>query len=156
MGRYEFLTTWCLDAPIDRVWERICDVTHYPDWWHGVLAVDLSVPADELGVGKATSFSWRGVLPYTLRFDLVVTRVEPPHTIDADVSGGLEGHGTWRLYAGAGTAVVYDWRVRTTVAWMNVLGPLARPALAWNHDRVMRRGGVGLARSLGATLLAHN
>ncbi len=68
-------------------------------------------------------------------------------------SGELEGVGTWRLYKGDGVAVVYDWRVRTTKPWMNVFGPLARPAFSWNHDVVMRQGGRGLAAELGATLL---
>jgi len=37
---------------------------------------------------------------------------------------------------------------------MNTLGPLARPAFAWNHAWVMRRGAEGLARNLGCRLLA--
>lgn len=36
---------------------------------------------------------------------------------------------------------------------MNRLGPLPRPAFRWNHDLVMRQGGAGLARRLGASLL---
>ena len=64
--------------------------------------------------------------------------------------------GTWRLYEGEDVAVVYDWRVRTTKWWMNVLGPLARPAFSWTHDIVMRQGGKGLAAELGATLLLHD
>jgi hypothetical protein len=39
---------------------------------------------------------------------------------------------------------------------MNIFGPLARPAFAWNHDIVMRQGGEGLASELGARLLAHD
>jgi hypothetical protein len=50
--------------------------------------------------------------------------------------------------------VVFDWRVRTTRAWMNLLGPIARPAFIWNHDRLMAAGGAGLARELGVSLLA--
>jgi hypothetical protein len=38
---------------------------------------------------------------------------------------------------------------------MNWLGPLARPAFAWNHDVVMHAGGEGLARRLGARLLVN-
>jgi hypothetical protein len=39
---------------------------------------------------------------------------------------------------------------------MNVLGGLARPAFSWNHDVVMREGGLGLAAELGATVLLHD
>jgi hypothetical protein len=37
---------------------------------------------------------------------------------------------------------------------MNLLAPLARPAFRWNHDYVMHNGAVGLAKLLGAELLA--
>jgi hypothetical protein len=39
---------------------------------------------------------------------------------------------------------------------MNVLAPLARPAFAWNHDIVMRQGADGIARELGARLIARD
>jgi hypothetical protein len=96
------------------------------------------------------------VLPYSLGFDLRVTRVERPYLLQGRAYGELEGVGTWRLYTGQGTAIVYDWRVQTTKRWMNAVGPLARPVFAWNHDLVMRQGGKGLAAELGAELLLHN
>jgi hypothetical protein len=52
------------------------------------------------------------------------------------------------------TAVLYEWNVHTTRAWMNLLAPVARPVFAVNHDYVMRHGGEGLARLLGCRLLA--
>ena len=36
---------------------------------------------------------------------------------------------------------------------MNLLAPIARPVFAWNHDWVMKRGGEGLSRLLGAPLV---
>jgi hypothetical protein len=38
--------------------------------------------------------------------------------------------------------------------WERLLGPVARPAFAWNHGWIMRRGGEGLARDLGCSLVA--
>jgi len=154
MRRYEFVTTWCLDAPIERVFAVLSDSAAFPEWWKGVTAVEILEEGDEHGVGEFARFSWRSVLPYTLTFDSRVTRVEPPHLIEGRATGELEGFGTWRLFAGPdSTAAVYEWRVRTTKRWMNMSGPLPRPAFAWNHDRVMRQGGLGLAKRLGATLL---
>jgi uncharacterized protein YndB with AHSA1/START domain len=156
VARYEFLTTWCIDAPIEAVFDVINDAAGYERWWRGVQSVELLEAGDDIGIGERDRFVWRSVLPYSLGFDLRVTRVARPHLIEAHASGELEGVGIWRLYEGDGTAVVYDWRVRTTRAWMNILGPLARPAFVWNHNLVMRRGGEGLARQLGARLLAHD
>ena len=52
------------------------------------------------------------------------------------------------------TAAVYEWNVRTTKRWMNLVGPIAGPVFRWNHDQVMRLGGEGLARHLGCRLIA--
>jgi hypothetical protein len=52
------------------------------------------------------------------------------------------------------TAVLYEWNVRTTKAWMNLMAPLLRSVFEWNHDWVMRRGGEGIAQLLGCRLLA--
>jgi uncharacterized protein YndB with AHSA1/START domain len=156
VANYEFLTTWCLDAPIDAVFEVLNDAAGYPRWWKGVQSLELLEPGDELGIGEVDRFTWRSVLPYSLGFDLRVTRAERPHVIEGRATGELEGVGTWRLYEGQGTAVVYDWRVRTTKPWMNMFGPLARPAFRWNHDVVMRQGGEGLAAELGVRLLLHS
>jgi hypothetical protein len=80
-----------------------------------------------------------------------------PARLGGVASGELAGTGRWRLYEEAGTtAVLYEWDVRTTRAWMNLLAPLARPIFAWNHNWVMGNGGEGLARLLGCRLLAGN
>ena len=50
--------------------------------------------------------------------------------------------------------MLYEWNVSTGKPWMKAMAPLARPLFAWNHDRVMRWGGEGLARELGVPLLA--
>src|SRR5688500_3901867 len=157
MADYEFLTTWCIDAPIDRVFELLNDSASFPDWWKSVASTEILEPGDDENVGQLVRYSWRGALPYTLTFDSRVTRVEPPHLIEGQATGELEGVGVWRLFSGAGsTAVLYTWRVRTTKPWMNVWGPLLRPGFRWNHDRVMLEGGEGLARRLGASLLVHD
>lgn len=156
MAQYEFLTTWCLDAPIERVFEVLRDSSRYPEWWKGVQSVVALAPGDADGIGEASRFTWRSVLPYELSFDTRVTRIERPHLIEGRATGELEGTGTWRLFEGQGTAAVYVWRVRTTRPWMNVLGPVARPAFAWNHDVVMRQGAAGIAQLLGARLIVHD
>ena len=72
-----------------------------------------------------------------------------------DAVGELTGTGHWRLFEQDGvTAVLYEWNVRTTKAWMNVSAPLARPFFEYNHNIVMHWGGEGLARHLGCNLLA--
>ena len=155
MAAYSFLTTWCVDVPIQRVWDVISVTKRYPEWWRCVRSVTELEPGGVHGVGALSRFEWRSRLPYTLQFDVRVTRAEPPHLLAGQASGELEGVGICRLYEGAaGTALVYSWDVSTTRRWMNRLAPLARPVFAWNHDYVMRQGAHGLATQLGAELVA--
>ena len=157
MANYQFLTTWCFEnGPIDRAFDLLRDSRGYPQWWKGVKDVEVLESGNADGVGDVSRFHWRSVLPYTLSFELRITRVERPHLLEGQATGELEGTGTWRLYEGPGLAVVYDWRVRTTKTWMNAIGPLARPAFSWNHDIVMRQGAQGFADVLGASLIVHD
>jgi uncharacterized protein YndB with AHSA1/START domain len=63
MTRYRLLTTWLLDAPVDRVWDVLYDAERRPAWWRGVVRTD--VLSD--GLWRST---WRSFLPYELTFEL--------------------------------------------------------------------------------------
>jgi uncharacterized protein YndB with AHSA1/START domain len=154
VAEYRFLTTWVLDASREAVWEAIYHPERWPEWWLGVRAVRKVSGGDEDGVGSVYEHEWRSRLPYPVRFRIETTRVELPHLIEGTADGELSGTGRWRFFAGRETAVTYEWNVRTTRRWMNALAPVARPVFAANHDWVMKRGGEGLARLLGARLLA--
>jgi hypothetical protein len=155
VAAYGFLTTWLLQSPVDPVWDAIYDAERWPEWWRGVESVVELEPGDEQKVGSLSRHRWRSRLPYAVEFESRTTRVEPPHLIEGAATGELAGEGRWRLFERDGlTAVLYEWNVSTTRAWMNRLAPLARPAFRWNHDWVMRQGGRGLARRLGVRLLA--
>ncbi len=156
MAEYAFLTTWLLDAERERAWEVLQDVGRWPEWWRGVVRVDELDPGGEDRVGARHAIEWRSRLPYPVRFEFVTDQVERPALMQGRAEGELAGTGRWRLFEQDGvTAILYEWVVRTTRPWMNALAPLARPVFAANHDIVMRWGGEGLARRLGARLLAH-
>ena len=106
-------------------------------------------------VGSRYRIAWRSLIPYELEIDFTVKRVDEPCCMGGDATGDLDGAGIWRLFEqDAVTAVLFDWDVTTTKAWMNLVGPLVQPMFERNHDVVMRWGGEGLARRLGVKLLA--
>ena len=149
MSTYSFITHWHLRCPIETVWEAIFHSERWPSWWNGLERVVELEPGDHNRVGALRRFTWKGSLPYRLVVDMRVTRVEPPRALESLASGDLEGSGVWQLSGDdEGTAVRYDWNVRTTKRWMNLLAPLARPLFALNHDVVMRSGARGLKRLL--------
>ena len=157
MADYRFVTTWCLDAPVESVYDAIDDAARWPEWWKGVERAVKLEEGDADGIGRLWELTWRSALPSDLTFTCRVTRRDRPHVIEGTADGELIGVGRWRLYSGpAGTAAVYEWNVRTARPWMNRLAPVARPLFAWNHDVVMRQGAEGLARLLGAQLLVRS
>jgi hypothetical protein len=120
-----------------------------------VLESEMLAEGDETGVGQHGRYVWRSRLPYKLEFFVRTTRVEHPHLLEGEASGELAGTGRWTLFGeNETTAVLYEWNVHTTKAWMNLLTPIARPLFQVNHDWVMRNGGRGLSKLLGVPLLA--
>jgi uncharacterized protein YndB with AHSA1/START domain len=148
---YEFVTSWRIEAPVDRIFDVLRRPETWPGWWYGLEQVDVIEPGDDAGVGAVRRFVFRGQLPYRLRFFMRQTRQERPTLLEGQAWGELEGTGRWTLRPdGAATAVRYDWCVSPTPAWMRRLAPLARPAFVWNHDWVMRQGEIGLKRLLAS------
>lgn len=152
MAAYAFVTAWRIEAPIETVYEAIHDTLAWPAWWDAVLAVEDVAPGDDAGVGQVQRYTFKGRLPYLLRFDLTSDIVAPPERLGGTAEGELEGRGDWLLRRdGDATLVRYDWQIRTTRPWMNALAPLplVRRIFVLNHDFVMARGLVGLRRRLG-------
>ncbi len=65
ISRYGFLSTWCVDAPIDDVWDLLRDSAGYPGWWGAVKTVVPVTPGGPSGLGRVDRFAWHSRLPCT-------------------------------------------------------------------------------------------
>jgi uncharacterized membrane protein len=155
---YEFVTVWKFDAPIEPVWDVIKDSENWSEWWKGVLSVKEIKCGNKNGIGSIHRSTWKSALPYKLEFDTELIKLEHLKTIEAKAFGELEGVGLWTFTAinDNETIVRYDWKVRTTKAWMNIFSTIAKPFFKWNHDVIMTWGGKGLAKKLGCKLLENS
>lgn len=152
MPRYSFVTLWRLNAPVEDVFATIADSLAWPHWWPSVVAVEESEAGGPDGLGSVRRYTFRGRLPYLLRFDMLVTAHEPPTRLIGRATGELDGEGRWSLSeAGDWTTVRYEWDIRTTRRWMNALGalPFVDAIFRLNHHAVMRAGLAGIRRRLG-------
>ncbi|MFA3760599.1 SRPBCC family protein [Yersinia sp. 2544 StPb PI] len=150
MAEYRFSTIWQVKAPLQAVWDILCHPDMWPYWWKSLEQIIEIEKGDLQGIGALHRYTWKGVLPYRITFDIHVVTIMPLHLLEGQASGEVEGIGQWSLfYNGSDTIVRYDWHIRTNTRWMNCLAPIAAPLFRWNHDSVMREGAKGLARKLG-------
>ena len=144
-NHYVFRSEWRLDASADEVYAALVDVAAYPTWWPEVRsAKELTDHSGELRC--------RSMLPYDLVF-VIDREVEDPvaRVLRAHVSGDLIGTSQWTIAGdGSGSIAVFDEDVEVGKAPVRAAGLLARPALKFNHDRMMRSGERGLRKYLTA------
>ena len=146
---FHLITDWSFAAPREAVWQALMAPEEWPSWWRAVAKVERIADGDARGVGAVRRMTWRTALPYTLTFDMRVTRVEPMTLIEGRAEGELTGLGRWTLQAdGARTAARYEWIVEVTKPWQRRLAPLLRPVFTWNHTMVMAWGYAGLVKKL--------
>lgn len=151
---YHYISTWQLQAPIERVWAAISDLEQLPAWYPAVEEVQTLTAGDPDGVGSRVRYLIKGRLPMRLAFEATIARVDPPRELELRAEGDLAGTGRWELLQQGGvTTVRYLWDVQTTRPWMNLVAPVARPLFTWNSKGVMLQAGEGLARHLEAPLV---
>jgi uncharacterized protein YndB with AHSA1/START domain len=154
MADYHYVSSWHLQAPIERVWTAISDLEHLPAWYTGVQEVQTLAPGDAQGVGTRVRYVIKGRLPLRLAFEATITRAVPLRELELRAEGELAGTGRWSLeQQGDVTTARYTWDVRTTRPWMNLVAPIARPIFTWNSKGVMLGAGEGLARFLEVPLV---
>lgn len=141
---YEFVDEWDVDAPREPVFAAIADARSYPTWWKPVYLEVES--AGEPEVGSESRQHFKGRLPYHLRTRSVITQLDAPYQIGAEVDGDLRGTGLWTLTVNedGSTHVRFDWRVHADRLLLRLLTPVLRRALRWNHAWAIARAREGL------------
>jgi uncharacterized protein YndB with AHSA1/START domain len=151
---YHYISTWQLQAPIERVWAAISQLEQLPAWYPAVQQVQTLTAGDPDGVGTRVRYLLKGRLPMRLAFEATIARVDPPRELELQAEGDLAGRGRWELeQQGEVTTVRYLWDVQTTRPWMNLVAPVARPLFTWNSKGVMLEAGQGLAGFLQVPLV---
>lgn len=156
-ARYHFVTTYRLTGEATRVWDVLRDVEGWARWWPGLESVRLiRAPNGREGVGAVHRYVVRARLGYRFAYETEVTAIEPMRYVDAVARGELAGRGRVAMEppAGEDVTVWIAWLVETPKRWMRVLSPIARPAFAWNHHRLMNGFGTGLGSASGVLLVS--
>ena len=149
-NNYRFQTVWWTPAAVEQTWEILARYSAWPTWWRGVKKVEAVRRGDESGVGTVLRQEWRSWVPYTLIFDLEMTRLESKRVLEGCASGDLEGICRWTFApVSGGTEIRFEVDVRTGRWWMNLPIPFAPQIVRANFETIMRWGREGMERKLG-------
>lgn len=152
---FDLVSHWRLDAPREQVWSALSQPEAWPRWWPYVREVQTLRGGDGQGVGSVRRIRWATRLPYEIVIEVEALEALKHERIRGRSSGQLHGEGIWLLREdeeGGHTDVTYVWRVQLARPWMRWLAPLLAPLFRWNHDGVMRAGGLGLSKYLHASI----
>lgn len=125
-----------LPAPPAAIWTAIGQMDSFETWWAWLR--ELRVEGAPLETGCVLHGLVAPPVPYRMRLRVALVRCDPPHSIDADVSGDLVGRARIRFDPDpAGTRVTVGWTVEMMQRPMRIAARVGSPLLRWGHDRVV-------------------
>lgn len=148
---YHFYTENILKAPVNKVWGILEDANGWSKWSKGFKKIEILGPEPKVKLGSILDCEVKGSLPYSLKFKLKVTALNPPLSMYYKADGHLQGPGKWELeQTDDGTVIKYWWDVGMTNPFFNFLSQIGfiKRAMERNHDRVMEQGHINLQKQL--------
>jgi hypothetical protein len=144
---FVFDRTWAFDVPVEQLWAAVSDTSRFPDWFPWLEADHLG----PLETGTVAQFSVDPPLPYELKLTVAVQRVAPCSVVEGMVSGDLAGPARLEVAAdGDGSTARLAWSLEVQRRLLVVAEKVARPAMVWGHDAVVRKGLERFGTVLGA------
>jgi hypothetical protein len=149
-NEYHFVSRWRVEGTCGEVADVLGDPLALPRWWPSVyLNVEELEPPDARGVGRRVRLLTKGWLPYTLRWEFVVTGSRYPNGFDITAEGDFNGRGVWKFEQdGAFVDITYDWRIAAEKPLLRHLSFLLKPLFEANHRWAMTQGEISLKLEL--------
>jgi hypothetical protein len=136
---FAFDRAWEFAVTPEALWATLARTESYRDWWPWLR--ELAVEGDGLVAGSAAHVVIQAPLPYQLRCSVHVDEAVPSERLVATVTGDLAGPARLELVPhGDGTTARLVWELAVTSPLLRPLSVVARPALAWAHDRIVEHG----------------
>jgi hypothetical protein len=118
-------------------WATVSRTERYPNWWSWLREFE----SDGLRDGSDSRCVIQAPLPYALRVAIHVNRAEAPELIETRVTGDLEGPARLEIApTPSGCTARLVWSLELREPWLRRIARVARPVLAWAHDRVISSG----------------
>ncbi len=147
---YEFVSVWRVEATCGEVADILGDAAALARWWPSVyLDVQELDPPDARGLGRRVRVVTKGWLPYTLRWESVITESRYPNGFTIAAAGDFNGRGVWTFEQdGPFVEMTYDWRLEVEKPFVKQMSFLLKPAFEANHRWAMAQGEASLKLEL--------
>ena len=149
-NEYALMSTWRVTGSVQEVYDIVSDADGLDQWWPSAfLRVDFTAPGGAVGLGKRLLVVTKGWLPYTIKWQQVVTQIDPPNGFTIQVTGDFDGTGIWSFaQEGEEVSVGFDWRIDADKLLLRIGSPVLKPLFTWNHRWIMARGEESLKLEL--------
>ena len=121
---FRFDRSWHFGLSPQELWATLSRTEQYRSWWPWLREFDAQDDGDALRTGAVARVVIQAPLPYQLRCTIRVVDAEPDRRLVTVVDGDLSGPARLELQA----------------PLLRSFARVARPAMAWAHDRVVERG----------------
>ena len=136
---FAFDRAWEFAVGPEALWATLAQTESYCDWWPWLR--ELEIDGAGLVASSAAHVVIQAPLPYQLRCSVHVEEAVPAERLVATVTGDLAGPARLHLEPnGTGTTARLVWELSVTSPLLRPFSLVARPALAWAHDRIVERG----------------
>ncbi len=142
---FRFDRGWDFAVTPEQLWTTFEQTDRYREWWPWLK--DLRLAGADAGGGAAfqpgsqATVVIQAPLPYQLHCVVHIHEAEAARRLVAHVTGDLQGPARLELSPTAtGTSARMAWTLDVQSSLLRPLATIARPALAWAHDRIVERG----------------
>ena len=135
--------------PRTEMWRILQEVDQFESWWPWLE--EFRLDGGSLRTGAVLSGVVAPPVPYRMRIEVELTRIEPEHAIEALVRGDLEGEASLEMRDHDGGSIVeVAWTVEMMQRAMRLADRFTHPLLQWGHDRVVELTVAGFRRRLAS------
>lgn len=138
---FRFDRSWHFGVSPGELWATLAQTDRYRTWWPWLREFDVDRPGVALVTGAAAAVVIQAPLPYQLRCTVRVIDAATDRRLVTEVDGDLRGPARLELeptHDGTDARLVWALDVRAPLLRSFVV--VARPAVAWAHDRIVERG----------------
>ena len=148
---FRFDRAWAFAVSPEELWTTLEQTECYTTWWPWLRELDIDGARPGLHTGAVAQLLIQAPLPYQLRCTLTLDEAVRPHTLVAHATGDLDGPASLELNAtSTGTDARMRWTLEVQSPLLRPLATVARPALAWAHERDIETVGVVVEGAPGA------